>query len=329
MTEEKKDALATVNGEVISSEKETLPVCTPEEQMGHEIARLVPSAGTIELTDEQKKILYSPISDEDIVIRTDGLIYAPWMEYATRLREAFGLNWAMVPDGKPKQGPNQNSILWGFYLVIQGKLVGYAIGEQAYHANNPEMTWGDACEGAKSNALMRLCKGIGVSLDLWKPSYIREWKKKHAESYQDVDKYGNKKTKWRKKVATTPLAPPRSPVLEAPIGTPAAKNGQSVIDVEPETMPEETDLFEQATHAEDAPEKQAIADAIEESLKADNVDYKAFKIWLLGYQKAKGKQYVGMKFKNPSLTEGKIEDLKELHSRIHDAVARYKKEMGR
>lgn len=90
-------------------------------------------------------------------------------------------------------------LYWPFFLVIQGRIAGFAIGEQEYSQNNPRMTYGDACEGCKSNALMRLCKGIGISLELWKPSLIREWKSKYAETYEDVDKQGKKKTKWRKK----------------------------------------------------------------------------------------------------------------------------------
>jgi hypothetical protein len=58
------------------------------------------------------------------------------------------------------------------------------------------MTYGDAVEGAKSNALMRLCKGIGISLELWKPSFVRDWKNKYAESYWDEKK---RDTLWRRK----------------------------------------------------------------------------------------------------------------------------------
>lgn len=162
-----------------------------------QIETLVPTCGTITLTEEQKKILYASVNENDIEIRPDGLIYLPWTEYLSRLRDAFGMNWAIVPQGMPK--PVGDYILWGFYLVVQGKLAGFAIGEQEYHATNKKMTWGDACEGSKSNALMRLCKGLGVSLELWRPSFVRQWKEKYAETYWDTDKYGNKKQLWRRK----------------------------------------------------------------------------------------------------------------------------------
>jgi hypothetical protein len=35
-------------------------------------------------------------------------------------------------------------------------------------------------EGAKSNALMRCCKDLGIASELWDPNYIIEWSKKHA-----------------------------------------------------------------------------------------------------------------------------------------------------
>lgn len=162
-----------------------------------QIETLIPTCGTIELTEGQKKILYAPVNEKDIEIRPDGLIYLPWMEYLSRLRNTFGMNWAIIPQGMPKLIGDY--IMWGFYLFIQGKLAGFAIGEQEYNPTKKKMTWGDACEGSKSNALMRLCKSIGVNLELWKPSFVRQWKEKFAETYWDTDNYGNKKQLWRKK----------------------------------------------------------------------------------------------------------------------------------
>jgi hypothetical protein len=112
------------------------------------------------------------------------------------------MSWSIVPKGQPKYNPTKSGIIWGFYLIIQGKLAGYAIGEQAYYESNGTMTWGDACEGAKSNALMRLCKGIGIGIELWKPSFVRRWKAKWAESYWAKDKRtGKDKALWRKQGA--------------------------------------------------------------------------------------------------------------------------------
>ncbi len=182
----------------------TIPVApttvtkTTEEEFDLEIAALIPQAGTIVLTDDQRATLYAPVPDDIIEIRPDGLIYLPWMEYVDRLTRTFGMEWGVVPKGQPKYNPTKSGIIWGFYLIIKGKLAGYAIGEQAYYENNGTMTWGDACEGAKSNALMRLCKGIGIGLKLWQPSFVRGWRAKYAESYWEKNKRGELKEYWRK-----------------------------------------------------------------------------------------------------------------------------------
>lgn len=176
----------------VTEKHEVAPVQQRPATVKDHLFPLIPTVGTIDITDAQKGILYAPVNKEDVEIRPDGLIYLPWMEYVTRLKDAFGVGWGIIPDGAPRR--EGIYILWGFYMVIKGKLAGYAIGEQKYQPNNPQMTWGDACEGAKSNALMRLCKGLGISLELWNPKFIKEWIEEYAESYMD-----NGKKRWRKK----------------------------------------------------------------------------------------------------------------------------------
>lgn len=179
----------TLPPELPKEKEKPLPASTVQSRM----EELIPFAGTIEITEEQKKILFAPVNSESVEIRSDGLVYLPWMEYVSRLRDAFGISWAIIPYGMAK--PVGGFLYWPFYLMIQGKLAGFAVGEQEYPPpGNQRMTYGDATEACKSNALMRLCKGIGISLELWKPSFIREWKAKYAEFYQD-DKG---KTKWRR-----------------------------------------------------------------------------------------------------------------------------------
>ena len=188
------------DGKEIVTQESLLPQELPKEKplpastVQSRMEELIPYAGTIEITEEQKKILFDPVKKENVEIRSDGLVYLPWMEYVSRLRDAFGISWAIIPYGMAK--PVGGFLYWPFYLMIQGKLAGFAVGEQEYPPpGNQRMTYGDATEACKSNALMRLCKGIGISLELWKPSFIREWKEKYAETYQD-DKG---KTKWKRK----------------------------------------------------------------------------------------------------------------------------------
>lgn len=194
------------NLETSEKKRELIPL-----EFQGEIEKFLPRAGTIQLTPAQENILYDVIKDEEVEIRPDGLIYLPWMEYASRLRRAFGLAWVMIPQGLPKI--QDEMIFWGFHLIIQGNFAGFAIGEQKYQSQNAQMTYGDACEGAKSNALMRLCKGIGIGIELWRPSYVKTWKEKYGELYPGIwpdgkpikDKNGKQKMLWRKKNENTEI----------------------------------------------------------------------------------------------------------------------------
>jgi hypothetical protein len=129
------------------------------------VTMMLPTAGTLEITAEQRKILYAPVNPDSVEIRSDGLIYLPATEYRATLCAAFGVGWALLPS-EPKPGKEGNLILWPHYLFIQGQPVAFVYGEQMYQPGNYTMTYGDAIEGAASNALMRACKRIGISGEL-------------------------------------------------------------------------------------------------------------------------------------------------------------------
>jgi len=194
-----RDSKALVKGDfrddkqlpaVLSETNGTLPTVQTQ------VVGMLDQAGTIEFTKEQKEILFAPVDEEAVEIREDGMVYMPHCEYRRRLTQALGGQWAMLPvEVKPKL--EGNLMLWGFFLFIQGKPMGFAWGEQTYQPTNPRMTYGDAMEGAKSNALTRLCKDLGIAGELWQPTFIKAWKAKYAESYSDQGR-----RKWRKKGVT-------------------------------------------------------------------------------------------------------------------------------
>jgi hypothetical protein len=152
-------------------------------EFGEEIRKMLGTAGTLALTDAQHLALYEPFKHSDVYLKPDGLVYFTWTKFAGRLTKAFGgTGWAMIPQGMPKV--NNNLIVWGFHLVIKGVYCGFAIGEQQYF-NNGRMTYGEACEGAKSNALTRLCKALGIGIELWDKDFINEWLDKYADKRWD------------------------------------------------------------------------------------------------------------------------------------------------
>lgn len=170
-----------------------------------DVSTILSTAGKLTYTEEQVKALFAPIDDDAVEIRPDGLVYGPWEMYLTRLRQAFPLKFAFIPQGMPKIRPD-GFVVWGFWLVIDGVLMGYAIGENKYQESNATMTETDACEGAKSNAKMRLCKDLGMFPEMWTPSWIRAWKEKYAESYTIVNKRGEQETRWQRKGSSRHVA---------------------------------------------------------------------------------------------------------------------------
>lgn len=140
--------------------------------------------GTLELDEMALKALDEPLDPGDVKIRPDGLLYLPWTWFAKRLNDAVGrLKWGLVPQGSPKgraTGNNTELIVWGFWLMIKGIPVSFAYGETSYRTNNNTMSYADAVAGAKSIALARCCKELGMALQLWDPQWIDGWKKEFA-----------------------------------------------------------------------------------------------------------------------------------------------------
>ena len=105
-----------------------------------DISQMVKSFGQIKLTKEQKDVLFADPDDKDVEIRPDGLVYLPWVFYHDRLREVFGWEYAIIPKGDPRYIERANIVVWGFYMVIKGSLMAYAVGENPYYPNNPKMS---------------------------------------------------------------------------------------------------------------------------------------------------------------------------------------------
>ncbi|CAE7214993.1 hypothetical protein P3342_012802 [Pyrenophora teres f. teres] len=130
--------------------------------------------GSISFTPEQSDTLLAPVTQDDVEVKPDGIIYLPEIKYRRILNKAFGPGgWGLAPRGE--------SIVTGklitreYGLVVQGRLVSIARGEQQYFDPDGIPT---ATEGCKSNALMRCCKDLGIASELWDPRFIREFTSK-------------------------------------------------------------------------------------------------------------------------------------------------------
>lgn len=167
----------------------------PQTVEGVMLARLL-DAGSLELTEHQKEILFAPVPHEVVEIRPDGKIYVQSVEFRQKLVDAFELDWQIIPDGKPAIDESQGIILWGFWLCIHGVPRAYAVGEQKWKKGDWQMSKGDALSAVQANATMRLCKQIHICADLWRASYGRNWKKLHATSKWERGRDGKDRQVW-------------------------------------------------------------------------------------------------------------------------------------
>lgn len=141
-------------------------------------------------------ILQEEIDPSDIEIRQDGFLYLPEIRYRAILLRAFGPGgWSLIPKGG--HSLNNDFVSREYWLLCHGKFVSSSRG---FGLVRNELS--DAVEGAKSNALMRCCKDLGIAKELWNPEYVKKWRETFASSFTTPD---GRKTIW-KKTATSDSA---------------------------------------------------------------------------------------------------------------------------
>lgn len=153
-------------------------------------------AGQLQLTPEQMQALTAPIDPAKLDIKPTGEVYLPQIEYRRMLNAVIGPgNWALVPLDKPVI--QDNMVFVHYALYVYGRFVSDAVGGMAYVPKNPRANWGNCVEGAKSDALSRCCKDLGIASEAWDRSHNWEWCRTHAirvkvKGYRGVD------DQWRK-----------------------------------------------------------------------------------------------------------------------------------
>ncbi|RYP18521.1 hypothetical protein DL765_003896 [Monosporascus sp. GIB2] len=152
--------------------------------------------GTSAFPPEVSAILQAPLDPDDIEVKPDGIIYLPEIKYRRILNAAFGPGgWGLAPRGELMV--HEKLVTREYALVVHGRFVAQARGEQQYFSEEGVST---AAEGCKSNALMRCCKDLGIASELWDPRFIRKFMKAHAVQ-QWVEHVTTKKRKqiWLRK----------------------------------------------------------------------------------------------------------------------------------
>ena len=58
-----------------------------------------------------------------------------------------------------------------YALYCEGRFVSQSLGEHTFFGKSNQH-YGNACEAAKSSALRRCCKDLGISSELWDPKVL-------------------------------------------------------------------------------------------------------------------------------------------------------------
>ena len=129
--------------------------------------------GELVLDDWQRDILQSPFDLNLVKWNYNDEHYIPWIHYWKRFLAAFAPSIPqMLPLSEPQIKGDTVSIHYA--MLVNGCFVGEAWGEMAKKGNNKVVTFARCCEGCCSDAITRIGKRLGMGLELWDPSTIRE-----------------------------------------------------------------------------------------------------------------------------------------------------------
>jgi hypothetical protein len=176
-------------------------------------------ASLLRLEQDEADELAAPFPDDALDIKPTGEVFVSQVHYRRRLNRVFGPGqWALVPRGKWTQdGP---TMMREYVLFVRGHFVAEAVGECEYQESNDRMSWADAAEGCKSNALTRACKDLGIASECWDRLFANRWRDAHCvQAWVD----GKKRPQWRRADAApfygegkAVQAPTRPPVQPGP-----------------------------------------------------------------------------------------------------------------
>lgn len=181
----------TVRDAVSAVEKlpEQKPLVTASQAKVEAIAKLTDAAysraSLLQLTPEESKALQADFPDEAFqpgAAGKENLIYIEHAHLRDRLNSVFGLGqWAIVPrsrwteDFKTYKGVSGVRVYVEAMLLVRGCFVAEAVGDMSYYPNNESSNYGDAVEGAKTAALRRCAKELGIGLQAWKKEWCQGW----------------------------------------------------------------------------------------------------------------------------------------------------------
>lgn len=142
-------------------------------------------ASQLSLTDAEIAALTADFPDEAFkpgAAGKENLIYIEHAFLRDRLNSVFRPGqWAIVPrsrwaeDFTTRKGDQASRVYVEAMLCIRGCFAAEAVGEMEYYPTNAGQNYGDAVEGAKTAALRRCCKELGIGLQAWKKDWCDGW----------------------------------------------------------------------------------------------------------------------------------------------------------
>lgn len=146
-------------------------------------------AGKLKITDDQAQRLQAPFPDDAIRRGAKGdetLLYIEHAHFRERLNEVFGpTRWIPVvrriwaEDFRTAKGEAATRVYEEVVLVVNGCYAGEAIGAMVYYPNNPKSDYSEAAEGAQSEAIRRICKSMGIGLQVYHKDFQETWLRKY------------------------------------------------------------------------------------------------------------------------------------------------------
>ena len=146
-------------------------------------------ASQLVLTDEESKALAADFPDCEFyrgAAGKDDLLYINHASLRVRLNQVIGIGkWNMIvrrswseefTTAKKEQAVR---VYVEGVLIIRGCFVSEAVGDGTYYKNNASQNYGDALEAAKSGALRRVCKELGIGLQPFSKDFCEQWKNKY------------------------------------------------------------------------------------------------------------------------------------------------------
>lgn len=167
------------------------------EVVGATARQLAPHA-TAAISGSQQNILNADPTDDELAILPTGELYMPHLHVRRRLNKAFGTGCYVVREVSPvsRQG-DQVIQTWAIDIDGLGERA-RATGGAEYRERNKRTTWDDAIESAKSIAISRCGKAMGIGLILTDKRFCRAWRAIHCGIAKVTDFRNRESYQWRR-----------------------------------------------------------------------------------------------------------------------------------